>query len=182
MKKNKKLILMLTATVLLLTLGVSGTIAYLIDTTDDVENTFTPANVASKVVETFEDNVKSDVKIKNTGNTDAIIRAAIVVTWKDAQGNTMAQKPVPDTDYTLTLNVGDAAGQWTSKNEGDMTFYYWNETVEPDATTGVLIKECKLTETGADYTDRTLCVEVIGSAIQSNKTWDSVKVTPAPAN
>ena len=171
MKKNTKLILMLTAAVLLLTLGVGSTIAYLIDTTNPVENTFTEAHVASTVVETFENNVKSDVKIKNTGNTDAIIRAAIVVTWKDLSGNTMAQKPVLGTDYTLDLNVGDGEGQWTSKTEGGMTFYYWNETVTPDDSTGILIEECKLTETGAAYTDRTLCVEVIGSAIQSNKTW-----------
>lgn len=166
MKKNTKLILMLTAAVLLLTLGVGSTIAYLIDTTNPVENTFTEAHVASTVVETFDGNTKSDVKIKNTGNTDAIIRAAIVVTWKDLSDNTMAQKPVLGTDYTLTL---DLANGWST---GDGGFYYWNGTVSANGgETGVLIKECKLTETGAAYTDRTLCVEVIGSAIQSNKTW-----------
>lgn len=174
MKKNTKLILMLTVAVLLLTLGVGSTIAYLIDTTNPVENTFTEAHVASTVVETFDGNTKSDVKIKNTGNTDAIIRAAIVVTWKDLSGNTMAQKPVGASfeeftsetvaDYIYEL---DLANGWSKGADG---FYYWNETVKPGDSTGVLIKNLMLTE-GAAYTDRTLCVEVIGSAIQSNKTW-----------
>lgn len=47
------------------------------------------------------------MKVKNTGNTDAFIRAQIVVTWKDANGNVSATKPVEDTDYTMTLNTTD---------------------------------------------------------------------------
>lgn len=160
MKLNrKKGILLLTAAVLILVCGVGGTLAYLITQTTPVTNTFTPAHVTSQVVETMDGKTKSDVQIENTGNVSAYIRAAIVITWKDKDGNTMPTVPVQGQgqDYTLDINAKD----W-SQSGG---YYYYNGIVAAGGSTANLINSCVSNGT---YTDgRKLCVEVIGSAIQA---------------
>jgi hypothetical protein len=140
---------------LILVCGVGSTLAYLATQTGQVQNTFEPAYVTSEVQETFANNVKSNVTIKNTGNVSAYIRAAIVVTWKDAAGNTMPQAPGTG-DYTLTIG-----SDWTEVGG----YYYYNKSVAANASTTDLIVRC---EPIKPYPDgRKLCVEVIGSAIQS---------------
>lgn len=160
MKLNrKKGILLLAAAMLILVCGVGSTLAYLATQTGQVQNTFEPAYVRSEVQETIANNVKSDVTIKNTGNVSAYIRAAIVVTWKDAAGNTtLPEKPVLDTDYTMIIGP-----DWTrGRDDG---YYYYNAVVAANGSTTNLIVECEPTK---PYDDgRKLCVEVIGSAIQS---------------
>ena len=160
MKLNrKKGILLLAAAMLILVCGVGGTLAYLATQTGQVQNTFEPAYVRSEVQETIANNVKSDVTIKNTGNVSAYIRAAIVVTWKDAAGNTtLPEKPELGTDYTLTINES----AW---NKGDDGYYYCKQPVASNTESAVLITECKPIKSYPD--GRKLCVEVIGSAIQS---------------
>lgn len=159
MKLNrKKGILLLAAAMLILVCGVGGTLAYLATQTGQVQNTFEPAYVTSSVIEKdWKDGslVKSNVTIKNTGNVSAYIRAAIVVTWKDKDGYTMPQ--VPGTgDYKLTTG-----SDWTKIGD----YYYYKEAVAAGASTTNLIVECKPIK---PYDDgRKLCVEVIGSAIQS---------------
>ena len=156
MKLNrKKGILLLAAAMLILVCGVGSTLAYLATQTGQVQNTFEPAYVTSEVNETFDNLVKSNVTIKNTGNVSAYIRAAIVVTWKDAEGRTMPQ--VPGTgDYTLTIG-----SDWTKVGD----YYYYDKSVAANDSTTKLIDTC---EPNKSYPDgRKLCVEVIGSAIQS---------------
>ena len=165
MKLNrKKGILLLTAAVLILVCGVGGTLAYLITQTAPVTNTFTPAQVTSEVDEEMNQDktIKSNVKIKNTGNVSAYIRAAIVITWKDKDGYTMPTVPVQGQgqDYTLDINATD----W-SQSDG---YYYYNGIVAAGGNTANLINSCVSNGT---YTDgRSLCVEVIGSAIQAEPT------------
>ena len=156
---KKKTILMLATMVLLLTVTVGSTIAYLVTSSGPVANTFTPSKVTSAVEEEFTpgSNIKEKVIIRNTGDTNAYIRAAIVITWKDEDGYTKPQVPVAGKDYTIIINTTD----W-KLSDG---FYYYQAAVAPGATTTNLIVKCEST---GNYTDgRALCVEVIGSAIQS---------------
>ncbi len=97
------------ALLILAALSIGGTIAYLFTQSGPKENTFTPSNVACEVKENLSGATKSNVQIKNTGNTDAYIRAMIIVTWKDEDGNVYGKQPVPGTDYSITLNSDD----WT---------------------------------------------------------------------
>ena len=160
MKKTKR-ILLLALVVAILACGVGGTIAYLITNTGSVVNTFQPAHVTSSVNEPeWRDGntTKSNVTITNNGNVSAYIRAAIVITWKDVDDNTMPAQPVAGTDYTLSINAAD----WTQEDG----YYYYKEAVAAGGTTSNLINSCSSIYT--NYTDgRKLCVEVIGSAIQS---------------
>ena len=107
----------LVALLLLLCCTVAGTLAYLVDSTDPVTNTFTPASVSTEVNEDFDGITKSNVTIKNTGDIDAYIRAAVIINWADKDGNVSAT-PVEDGDYEIKY---DSSNTW--KKIGDYWYY-----------------------------------------------------------
>lgn len=166
-------------------LAIGGTLAYIIANTVSVENKFTPGEVRCEVEETFKNNVKSDVKIKNTGNTAAYIRATYVVTWQKDDGTVNGKMPVVGTDYTIEFAENSG---W--KLIGD--YWYYTSPVAAGGETGVLIASCKLAEGTAVPTGYHLSVEIIASAIQSEpasvvaEKWhvavDNGKITGAAAS
>lgn len=165
LRRPKRLATLLVSLVLVLGVAVGGTVAFLSTRTDSKENTFTPSEVTCAVTETFNNNVKSNVAVKNTGDTTAFIRAAINVTWmsnQDAANQTVSAKvPVKDTDYSIKLADN------TNWIEGADGYYYYKLPVDPQDSTGVLIEECKL-QNNASVPDRYhLSVEIVASAIQS---------------
>ena len=158
---------LLLAALAVIAMGVvGGTVAYLVTKTGSVVNTFEPGYVSCRINEKgpdgkkdFENNVdteKKNVTVTNTGNVDAFIRAAIIVTWKDSAGNIAATVPVKDTDYSMELNETN----W--KKQGD--YYYYNSSVESMGTTENLIKSCTVLNPNGDYN---LSVEILADAIQS---------------
>ena len=177
--KRKSFILLFSLALILL-FAVGGTLAYIVTSTNDVKNTFEPAQVACEVEEQFNGNEKSDVKIKNTGNTDAYIRAAVIITWKDSDGNISAVAPMEDKDYTINYQIGD----WILGSDG---YYYFKYSVAAGAVTGTaLIQSCVLLDTcnrpGDNYD---LSVEILADAIQSTpdnaveESWKAVHVVDA---
>jgi hypothetical protein len=175
MKKyiNKKSIII--ASVMLLLLATVGTtLAYIFTETKPVENTFNPSKVSCAVVEKGYEpvsgeiqnisDIKSNVQIKNTGDTDAYIRVAVVVNWASADGSCVwAQKPADD-DYTITYNLSNG---WFNGGDG---FYYYSKAVSPGESTSVLIDEAKqllAAPKGTDGTQYYLSIEIVASAIQS---------------
>lgn len=170
-KKSMKSVALVVSLILLLAVGTGGAIMFLVDDSEPLENLFDPSKITTEVVETFKEGTKSDVTIKNTGDTTAWIRAAVVITWQDKDGNVYGQALEAGKDYFITYDLGKG---WI---KGDDGFYYWREPVEPGKETGVLIKECKyLANAPEDYA---LSVEILGSGIQStpisvfNKQWES---------
>jgi hypothetical protein len=181
MKKyiNKKLIII--ASVMLLLLATVGTtLAYIFTETKPVENTFNPSKVSCAVVEKGYEpvsgeiqnisDIKSNVQIKNTGDTDAYIRVAVVVNWMDEAGtNVWATKPVEgaDGDYTITYNLGNG---WV---KGSDDYWYYTKSVPPtdgSNLTDILIKNATQNKEGPKGTDGTqyyLSIEIVASAIQS---------------
>lgn len=146
-------------------LAIGGTLAYIIANTVSVENKFTPGEVRCEVLEDFDKITKSNVRIKNTGNTAAYIRATYVVTWQKDDGTVNGKMvngkmPVVGTDYTIEF--ADNTG-W--KKIGD--YWYYTSPVAAGGETGVLIASCKLAEGAAVPTGYHLSVEIIASAIQS---------------
>ena len=167
---NRKLIAIVLTLVLVAVLSVGGTFAWLNATSGTVTNTFTPAEITTKVEETLKNDEKSNVSIKNvkTDNAvDAYIRAEIVVTWQDNNGNVYGQLPVEGVDYTIGFNLSSNTdtngGEWVASTDG---FYYWTMPVAPDANTGFLITTCA-PKTGKAPEGYHLCVEVISTAIQT---------------
>ena len=155
---NKTLFALL-AIVMVIGAVVGTTVAFLVDKTGNVQNTFEYAKVSCEVTEKFTGTSKSNVQIKNTGTTDAYIRATYVVTWKDAAENVYPEQPQPGDDYTISLNPKQ---DWFYYNG----YYYYTAPVAPLASTGVLIDLCTPV-TGRAPEGYTLSVDVLASAIQS---------------
>ena len=145
--------------------------AFLSTSTGSKVNTFTPSEVTCEVTETFKNNVKSNVAVKNTGDTTAFIRAAINVTWmKNEEAGTeynaadqtvSAKVPLKGTDYSITLAENN---NWIQGADG---YYYYKLPVDPQGSTEVLIEDCKLQESASVPDGYHLSVEIVASAIQS---------------
>lgn len=159
MKSMKKTLLIMAAVAALLAVAVGSTIAFLVDNDGPIVNTFEPSKVPSEVEEKFEGNVKKEVKIKNNGNIDAYIRAAVVFTWQNEKGEVYPETPKAGEDYSI---------RWTKDDwfEGSDGFYYYKNKVAPSGTTKVLFTDCKPLK-AAPAEGYTLHVEIIGSAIQA---------------
>lgn len=151
----------LFCSVLVLLVGVvGGTMAFLVDRTDPVENQFTYDKVSCSVNETMNGNTKSNISIQNTGSTAAYIRAEVIVTWQDADGNVYGKPPVEDIDYTMS----ELGGGWVLGSDG---YYYCTSAVVSNTPTPELF--ASITRIGKNPANGyTLCVEILADAIQSS--------------
>ena len=98
MNGRKKSVWFIGALLICLIVTVGGSLAYLVASSDKIVNTFAPSEITIEVTEDVSGDVKNDVKIANTGNTEAYIRAAVIVTWQDEAGNVYGAAPVEGTD------------------------------------------------------------------------------------
>lgn len=173
----RKSSVLLIAIILTMGLMVGATVAYLVATSTEVTNTFTPSKVACEVIEDeFTDSVstmKTNVKVQNTGDTEAYIRAAIIVTWKNEEdGNVYWKQPVEGVDYSITL--AQDGGWYVETSDG---YYYYTKPVAPNDNnnttntdvTGVLISSCSPFDANTPE-GYGLNVEILASAIQSKPT------------
>lgn len=151
--------ILLAAVIVLLAGAVGGTWAFLVAQSEPVQNNFTYAHVRCTIKEIFDGTTKSDVQIQNTGDISAYIRARIVVTWKDANGNVSSTVPVKNTDYTIAFNEKD----WTQQGG----YWYCKTAVNPNGFTPELISECKKTANANAPKGYDLSVEILADAIQS---------------
>ena len=170
----------LIALAMVIAIGVTGvTLAYLHDKTGPVVNTFTPAEIGNHIDEDFDGEVKNNVKVKNTGDVDSYIRADILITWKNEDGNVLGTLPVKGTDYEISQTLTG----WKEINGK----YYYTEKVAPDGSTSNLIDTCKPLK-NAPEKGYYLSVEVLSESIQAEpdtaikeawkinpSTWQEVK-------
>lgn len=129
---------------------VGGTIAYLTSHAEII-NTFSMAKVSCQV--------NSNQTITNTSDIPAYIRAAVVVTWKDSEGNIYGQ-PV---NYTVTLGEG-----WTQSGD----YYYYEPELDAkgegkDTTTALTVTTSDNAPTDENGEACTPNVEILAEAIQS---------------
>ncbi len=128
--------------------AAAGAVAFLIDDTAPVENEFKPSEVTCEVAETFENGVKKDVKIQNTGDIPAYIRVALVTYFVDGD-NVDGSKTATIPNFTM--------GAGRVKN-GE--YYYFTKPVAAGALTDTALIDSITLKNGQ-------VVEVIASAIQS---------------
>ncbi len=170
-KKRGKPTALLLAVVLLVGAVIGTTVALLLTQTDPVVNRFEYAKVTCEVEETFENNVKESIKIKNTGNIDAYIRVALVANMIDESGNVTGAAAVP------TFELGN---DWVKYGD----YYYYTKPVSPNQCTGDLLN-------GSMTLTEKMQVIVLADAIQSvpesamQEAWgvtiSNGTVTPYPA-
>ncbi len=157
-KHIKKGILVVAFVIVFVLMDVGGTGAFLLSKPDPIANHFTPAFVTCEVEETFQNGVKQDVSIRNTGNVAAYIRAAVVITFQDADGTVLASAPKEGVDYTIAW----AQSGWTKGADG---FWYHGKTVAPNATTVDLIETAKVISAPDGYD---LVIQIAATAIQAD--------------
>ena len=156
--------MILASVVVLLLVTVGGTVAYIVANTPAVLNTFNPSKVTCAVIEDgWQDGstTKSNVKVQNTGDTDAYIRVAIVGNWHDT---IFGQDCIVDSwEYT---GVPSSESQWVKVG----SYYYYTEDVPPNGFTSVLIDSIDVSQIThpQDYPNAHLEVTILAQAVQSN--------------
>lgn len=163
MTRRKRIVALLVGVLLLA--GAAGTFAWL-SVTGVLVNEFGFGSVAPSVDEKLDNNVKSDVAVKNSGSAPAYLRVAVDIYWQDKDGARLWDEPVAGTDYVIEwgrlsdASASNGASSWIVASDG---FYYWTSPVAPMGKTGVLIKS--VTERKAD--GKNLVVDISTQAIQS---------------
>ena len=118
---GKKLLLTILALALLVTMGISGTVAWL-SSSSSVSNQMTPGTGDITIKEEVNNNVKESVKITNTGNIDVYVRVADKL---DENRNVIVG---------ASGNRINANDKWQLLNDG---YYYYKGTVAPGADNAV---------------------------------------------
>ena len=165
-RRQGRLVALLASLLLVLGAAVGGTLAFIMTASDEKTNTFTPAQISCDVIEEFDGTVKRNAAVKNTGETDAYIRAAVNVTWmkdENASEQTVTAKvPQADVDYELIFYIDTG---WIKGADG---YWYYQTPVAPGAVTEAFIRECRQLEGANVPQGYHLSVEIVASAIQSS--------------
>ena len=156
MHKNTRAITLLIALLLFSALAVGGTVAWLTANTSNVANTFTPSNVACRVTENFDGTTKSNVNVKNTGDTEAYIRVKLVTYRVNANGDHIGG--------TAEIPAFTPGNGWEIYNG----YYYYTSPVKPgEKPAADLISSITLEDEYTDADGGKQVVEVMAEAIQS---------------
>lgn len=166
MRKNRKREnrwLLMLSLVFIMTISVSGVVAYLIAKSTNVSNEFQPIHVACEVKETFDNHIKSDVYVQNTGDVDAYIRATVIANWVSDDGKVHSQMPKEGIDYKIEWGQEE----WKLKDDG---FWYYQNSVapvklDPDAKTNNLIVKAEVVS--VPPAGFHLEIQVLATAIQA---------------
>lgn len=165
-----KALLLIASLAVLLTATVGSTAAWLVSKPAAVENDFVPGKVACQVLEDFgKDYVKRDVKVQNTGNTDAYIRVLLVFTWKDDKGNIFSNKPQEGIDYQINMD-NMYLTDWIMQKSDAGVYFYYKKRVAPSAETGKLIESLyQIADvTGPENGKYKLSVDILADAVQAD--------------
>ena len=179
-KRSVKPFLIAFCVCILACAAVSGSLAWLTSTPEQVVNSFTPGVVTIEVDEKFDSTTKSDVRIKNTGNVPAYIRVALVPAWVDDEGNIAAKPASLKLNDDCNIAWGkDGSGYEADWFIGSDGFYYCKTVIEPGASTPILIKSCTVKGEEHEYDFE---LQVIASAVQSLPTTTVETVWPVVVN
>ena len=152
----KKIQLLILSLLVVTTVTVGGTVAYLTTNTDPVVNTFKPSHVTCEVTENFNGETKSNVNVKNTSDIDAYIRVKLV-TYRvnDAGQHIGGVAEIPG----FTPGAG-----WVKHGE---YYYYTSPVAKDDKPAKDLIGSIKLNAGYDDADGGKQVIEVMAEAIQS---------------
>ena len=150
----KKLSAAAIAIILVVVMTIGGTVAFLMDSTESVVNKFTPASSGITIEEEVKENCKTEIAVKNTGDTGAYIRVSLVANYYDENGNITGGAAVPN----FTLN----SEKWFLGNDG---YYYYKQPVAAnDVTDNLLASESKM------QLEDNMQVTVLAQSIQASPT------------
>lgn len=151
-RKLNKSFVVLFSLILLLSIAVGATFAYLISGTEAEENSFVPGKVDCYVTDDYK------VSLTDGTNVPTYVRVAIVATWQDGEGNVYATA-----NDVINVNV---TAEW-QENRG---YYYYPEKLVPGETIVTPAFSTGFTYSGDASgipEGYELCVEVHAEAIQA---------------
>ncbi len=138
----------------------NATVAYIYTSTEPVNNYFDIAQIKCEVNEEFSNNVKKNVTVSNTSETEEYVRVKIVINWmSEDKTKVFAHSPVLNTDYSITF--GNSA-LWKLGVDG---YWYYLAPLGDGKATEVLINECNLLNEAPNGFE--LSVEILASCIQA---------------
>lgn len=156
--RGRKGLVALMAMILVLCCAAGGTVAWLTTQSGPVTNTFTPSRVGTEITEGTNNGVKSNVQVKNTGDVDAYVRAAVIINWLDSDGNVCGTAPAGGAYKAVLPEDKD---YWMESGG----YYYYKGTVAADAlTSGSLLTVNNVKEPAGYH----LQVTILAEAIQTN--------------
>ena len=163
---------LLLSLLLIVTMAVGGTVAYLATHSGPIQNSFKPSFVDCEVMESFNGTTKSEVNVQNTGDTEAYIRVKLVTYRVNDDGQHIGGiATIPD--FTPGENWKEFGG-----------YYYYTLPVAPNAEPAAdLIDSIALTGSYDDADGGKQVIEVMAEAIQSGpdyavgQSW-GVSITP----
>ena len=150
----KKLSAAAIAIILVVVMTIGGTVAFLMDSTESVVNKFTPASSGITIEEKVKENCKTEVAVKNTGDTGAYIRVSLVANYYDENGNITGGAAVPN----FTLN----SEKWFLGNDG---YYYYKTPLPAGKVTESLLANGSKMELSEN-----MQVTVLAQSIQASPT------------
>ena len=160
-RKNNRAGILFLSLLVLVTVMVGGTLAYLITNTEPVTNTFNPSFVDCEVTEDFDGSIKSNVNVTNTGDTDAYIRVKLVTYRVNDEGQHMGGK--------AEIPAFAPGAGWVKCDN----YYYYTQPVAPgEKPAADLIDNITLTGSYTDADGGKQVIEVMAEAIQAKGVAD----------
>lgn len=172
--RSKKTGTLLFSLVLLLTMMIGGTLAYLTMKTDPIQNVFTPSHVSCTVTESFDGTTKRNVNVTNTSDIPAYIRVKLVTYRVNGSGEHIGG--------TATIPSFTPGTNWVEHGG----YYYYTLPVDPSQKPATdLIGNSGISLIGSydDADGGKQVIEVMAEAIQSvpatavQNSW-GVTITP----
>lgn len=147
---------LLLSLLLIVTMAVGGAVAYLVTHSSPIQNSFKPSLVDCEVKESFNGTIKSEVNVKNTGDTEAYIRVKLVTYRVNDKGQHIGG--------VAEIPSFEPGTNW---KEFDGYYYYTLPVAPGEKPKADLISSISLTDSYNDADGGKQVVEVMAEAIQS---------------
>ena len=159
-KTFRKATTVVISVLLLVTVMIGGTIAFLITATNPVVNKFTPSQVSCSVTEKFDGEKKTNVNVTNTSDIKAYIRVKLV-TYR--VNNATEPQHIGGPAVIPEFDLGD---NWEEKDG----YYYYKLPVDPGQQPKDPLNSSAivLVESYGDVDGGKQVIEVMAEAIQAD--------------
>lgn len=157
-RRSKKTGMLFLSLLLVATMMVGGTLAWLSTKDAPIQNTFLPTKVTCKVTESFDGRTgeKSNVNVENTGTINAFIRVKLVTYRTNDQGQHIGG--------TASLPTFTLGANWVSYDG----YYYYTLPVAPGERPETnLTDSMMLIDSYTDADGGKQAIDVMAEAIQS---------------
>ena len=159
------------ALVLVLTVAVGGTIAWLSKGTDPVVNTFTMGEVNPEIKEEFDGDTKSNIGVTNSGSVPAFVRVKLLFTWQEGAtaGNSADSTGTPGEIVGVPVTDADIDWVWSGDSnwaKGSDGYYYYTVPLG-NGDTATLLDKVEVNSNSENGRQYYLGLNILVDAVQA---------------